>query len=53
VQVLPLLIYQNISDLNWPLAAVEAIALIGLIWMITLTSNLLFRRSIAGAEGRG
>jgi putative spermidine/putrescine transport system permease protein len=53
VQVLPLLIYQNISDLNWPLAAVEAIALIGLIWMITLTSNLLFRKSIAGAEGRG
>ncbi len=53
VQVLPLLIYQNISDLNWPLAAVEAIALIGLIWMITLASNLLFRKSIAIAEGRG
>jgi putative spermidine/putrescine transport system permease protein len=52
VQVLPLLIYQNISDLNWPLAAVEAIALIGLVWMIILASNLLFRKSVAIAEGR-
>lgn len=52
VQVLPLLIYQNISDLNWPLAAVEAIALIALVWGIILSSNLLFRRSIAIAEGR-
>ena len=53
VQVLPLLIYQNISDLNWPLAAVEAIVLIGLVWAIVFTSNLLFRRSLAAAEGRG
>ena len=53
VQVLPLLIYQNISDLNWPLAAVEAITLIALVWAIALTSNLLFRKSIAIAEGRG
>lgn len=52
VQVLPLLIYENISDLNWPLAAVEAIALIGLVWMIILASNLLFRQSVAIAEGR-
>jgi len=47
IQVLPLLIYGNISDLNWPLAAVEAIALIGLVWAITLSSNLLFRRRLA------
>jgi putative spermidine/putrescine transport system permease protein len=53
VQVLPLLIYQNISDLNWPLAAVEAIALITLVWAITFTSNLVFRRSLALAAGRG
>jgi putative spermidine/putrescine transport system permease protein len=52
VQVLPLLIYQNISDLNWPLAAVEAIALIGLVWAIILAANLLFRKSIAVTEGR-
>lgn len=52
VQVLPLLIFQNISDLNWPLAAVEAIALIALVWTIMFASNLLFRRSIAVAEGR-
>jgi len=52
VQVLPLLIYQNISDLNWPLAAVEAIALIALVWAIILMSNLVFRKSIAVAEGR-
>lgn len=53
VQVLPLLIYQNISDLNWPLAAVEAMALIALVWAVILASNLLFRRSVAIAEGRG
>ena len=52
VQVLPLLIYQNISDLNWPLAAVEAIALIALVWAIILVANLVFRKSIAVAEGR-
>lgn len=52
VQVLPLLIYQNISDLNWPLAAVEAIALIALVWAIILAANLLFRKSIAVTEGR-
>ena len=45
VQVLPVLIYQNISDLNWPLASVEAIALIALVWIILFASNLLFRRS--------
>lgn len=52
VQVLPLLIYQNISDLNWPLAAVEAIALIALVWVIILVSNLVFRKSLAVAQGR-
>ncbi|HET7263867.1 MAG TPA: ABC transporter permease [bacterium] len=49
VQVLPLLIYQNISDLNWPLAAVEAIALIALVWTIILVSTVVFRKSIAVA----
>jgi putative spermidine/putrescine transport system permease protein len=52
VQVLPLLIYQNISDLNWPLAAVEAIALIALVWTVILVSNVVFRKSIAVAGGR-
>ena len=52
VQVLPLLIYQNISDLNWPLAAVEAIALVGLVWAITFVSNLVFRRRLAAAGER-
>ena len=53
VQVLPLLIYENISDLNWPLASVEAIALIALVWTAILVSNLLFRRRLAAAGERG
>ncbi|HLN13708.1 MAG TPA: ABC transporter permease [bacterium] len=53
VQVLPLLIYQDISDLNWPLASVEAIALIALVWITMLVSNLLFRRRLATVGERG
>ena len=53
VQVLPLLIYQNISDLNWPLASVEAIVLIALVWIILFASNLLFRRSLLLSQAGG
>ena len=53
VQVLPVLIYQNISDLNWPLASVEAIALIALVWIILFASNLLFRRSLLLSQAGG
>ncbi len=52
VQVLPLLIYENISDLDWPLAAVEATVLIVLVWATMLGSNLLFRRRLATLEDR-
>ena len=52
VQVLPLLIFENISDLNWPLAAVEAIALIVLVWATMFASNLLFRRRLAAIGDR-
>ena len=47
VQVLPILIFANISDLNWPLAAVEAIVLIVLVWAVMFASNLLFRGRLA------
>ncbi len=53
VQVLPVLIYQNISDLNWPLAAVEAIVLIALVWIVLFASNLLFRRSLVFSQASG
>ena len=53
VQVLPVLIYQNISDLNWPLASVEAIVLIALVWIILFASNLLFRRSLLLSQAGG
>ena len=53
VQVLPLLIYQTISDLNWPLASVEAIVLIALVWIILFASNLLFRRSLLLSQAGG
>ena len=53
VQVLPVLIYQNISDLNWPLASVEAIALIALVWIILFASTLLFRRSLLLSQAGG
>jgi putative spermidine/putrescine transport system permease protein len=52
VQVLPLLIYENISDLNWPLAAVEAIVLITLVWTAMFASNVLFRRRLAAVGER-
>ena len=53
VQVLPVLIYQTISDLNWPLASVEAIVLIALVWIILFASNLLFRRSLRLSQAGG
>ncbi len=51
VLVLPVLIYNNISDLQWPLAAVEAIALIGLTWSTVFTSNLLVSKALRASQG--
>lgn len=47
VLVLPVLIYNNISDLQWPLAAVEALTLITLVWTAVFTSNLIARKALA------
>ena len=49
--VLPVLIYNNISDLQWPLAAVQALALIALVWTTVFSSNLIFRRALAVSSG--
>jgi len=51
VLVLPVLIYNNISDLQWPLAAVQALALIALVWTTVFSSNLIFRRALAVSSG--
>jgi putative spermidine/putrescine transport system permease protein len=46
VLVLPTMIFHDISDLEWPLAAVQAIALIVLIWATIFMSNFLFKRIV-------
>jgi len=51
VLVLPVLIFNNISDLNWPLAAVEALVLITLVWATVFISNLLARRALGLSQG--
>ncbi len=51
VLVLPIMIYENISDLNWPLAAVEAMVLLSLVLIVIFSSNLLFRRVYRSLEG--
>jgi putative spermidine/putrescine transport system permease protein len=51
VLVLPVLIYNNISDLQWPLAAVEALTLIILVWATVFSSNLIFRKALAASSG--
>jgi putative spermidine/putrescine transport system permease protein len=44
VLVLPQLIYQNITTLNWPLASVQAIALVALVAATVYITNLLLSR---------
>lgn len=44
VLVLPTMIYQNIADLNWPLAAVQSIVLLLLVLSIVVISNIIFKR---------
>ena len=51
VLVLPTLIYNNITDLQWPLAAVEALTLIVLVWSTVFSSNLVFRKALAASLG--
>ena len=48
VLVLPIMIFQNIADLNWPLASVQAMVLLGLVLGIVWASNLLFKRLYQG-----
>ena len=45
VLVLPQLIYQNITTLNWPLAGVQAITLVALVTVTIIASDLLQGRS--------
>lgn len=51
VMVLPRLIYENIADLNWPLASVQAMVLTLLVLTITFVVNLLFEKAYTGPEG--
>jgi putative spermidine/putrescine transport system permease protein len=46
VLVLPTVIYQNISNLQWPLAAVQSLVLMVLVWVTVFVSNLLVRRAV-------
>jgi putative spermidine/putrescine transport system permease protein len=51
VLVLPILIYNNVTNLHWPLAAVEAMVLITLVWVTVFTSNLVLRRTLTHLQG--
>lgn len=48
VQVLSELIYANIAELNWPLAAVQALVLLAVSLTVLATFNVLNRRVEAG-----
>jgi putative spermidine/putrescine transport system permease protein len=51
VLVLPILIYHNVTNLHWPLAAVEAIVLITLVWVTVFISNLFLRKTLTHLQG--
>ncbi|GHH71907.1 polyamine ABC transporter permease [Streptosporangium violaceochromogenes] len=51
VQVLSELIYANIAQLSWPLAAVQAIVLLAVSLTVLATFNVLNRRVEAGRRG--
>jgi putative spermidine/putrescine transport system permease protein len=51
VLVLPTMIYENIADLNWPLASVQSMVLLALVLLIMVVSNLIFKRFAWTAGG--
>ncbi|NLE46499.1 MAG: ABC transporter permease [Chloroflexi bacterium] len=52
VYVLPISIYENIADRNWPLGAVQSIVLLSLVLMVMAVTNWVFRKAYIGPEGR-
>jgi putative spermidine/putrescine transport system permease protein len=50
VMVLPIMIYENIADLNWPLASVQAMVLLALVLIIIFVTNWLSKKVYVSQE---
>ena len=44
------MIYENITDMNWPLASVQAMVLLALVLMVISVTNWLSKRVYVGEE---